>query len=149
VGYRQLRHRREAARGSVDVQRDVSGSAGRTSLNLSHIRRSHTDTKARSAIRTKSTDFEVTYILHPHLEEPEVAGHLRTIAEDITSRGGTIVSEPELLGKRRLAYEIDDVREGYYVTMRFQCELVQAKEVERRLRLDETVLRALVIRLDT
>ena len=52
------------------------------------------------------------------------------------------------MGKRRLAYEIDDTREGYYVVMKFKSDAAQAKELERQMRLSEDVMRALLIRLD-
>jgi small subunit ribosomal protein S6 len=94
------------------------------------------------------TDYEVTYILRPSLEETEVDERAAALAEDVKTRGGELVGELEKMGKRRLAYEIDDVREGYYVVMKFRSEPDQAKELERRMRLNETILRALVIRLD-
>jgi small subunit ribosomal protein S6 len=94
------------------------------------------------------TDYEVTYILRPSLEETEVDERSTAIADDLKTRGGELVGELEKLGKRRLAYEIDDVREGYYVVMHFKSEPDQAKELERRLRLNESVLRQIVIRKD-
>lgn len=92
------------------------------------------------------TEYEVTYILRPALEETEVDERATAIAEGVKTRGGEIVGELEKLGKRRLAYEIDDVREGYYVVMKFKSEPEGAKELERLMRLNESVLRALVIR---
>jgi small subunit ribosomal protein S6 len=92
------------------------------------------------------TEYEVTYILRPALEETEVDERSNAIAEGVKTRGGEIVGELEKLGKRRLAYEIDDVREGYYVVMKFKSEPEGAKELERLMRLNESVLRALVIR---
>jgi small subunit ribosomal protein S6 len=92
------------------------------------------------------TEYEVTYILRPGLEETEVDEKADAIAEGVKTRGGEIVGELEKLGKRRLAYEIDDVREGYYVVMKFKSEPDGAKELERLMRLNESVLRALVIR---
>ena len=65
-------------------------------------------------------DYEVTYVLRPSLEETEVDERANAIAEGVKTRGGEIVGELEKHGKRRLAYEIDDVREGYYVTMHFR-----------------------------
>ena len=94
------------------------------------------------------TDYEVTYILRPSLEETEVDERSNAIAEELNGRGGEVVGELEKLGKRRLAYEIDDVREGYYVVMHFKADPDQAKETERRLRLNDAVLRQLVIRKD-
>ncbi len=91
--------------------------------------------------------YEVTYIIRPSLEEAEVDQRVEQIAEQLKANGGE-VREIEKQGKRRLAYEIDDVREGYYVVMKFGGNPAQAKELERQLRLNENVMRALVINLD-
>lgn len=93
-------------------------------------------------------DYEVTYILRPGLEETEVDERANAVAEDLKTRGGELVGELEKQGKRRLAYEIDDVREGYYITMHFRSDADQQKELERRMRLNENVLRALFIKKD-
>ncbi|MDQ6930286.1 MAG: 30S ribosomal protein S6 [Candidatus Eremiobacteraeota bacterium] len=92
-------------------------------------------------------DYEVTYILRPALEEAEVTERSNAISDVLKNNGGD-VSNVELLGKKRLAYEINDLREGIYVVMTFKAEAVAAKELERQLRLNEDVMRALVIKLD-
>jgi small subunit ribosomal protein S6 len=93
------------------------------------------------------TVYEVTYILRPSLEESEVEGRSNAIADIVKNQGGEVASV-ERLGKKRLAYEIDDVREGNYVVMQFKSEPAASKELERQLKLHEDVLRALVVRLD-
>jgi small subunit ribosomal protein S6 len=93
-------------------------------------------------------DYEVTYILRPNLEETEVDERANAMAEGVKTRGGEVLGELDKMGKRRLAYEIDDVREGYYVVMKFRSDADGAKELERQMRLNESVLRALVIRAD-
>jgi small subunit ribosomal protein S6 len=93
------------------------------------------------------TDYEVTYILRPSLEENEVEERSNAIAEIVKSHGGTVTSI-EKLGKKRLAYEIADVREGNYVVMQFKSDAATSKELERLLKLHEDVLRELVVRLD-
>jgi small subunit ribosomal protein S6 len=93
------------------------------------------------------TDYEVTYILRPGLEESEVETRANAIAEIVKSQGGELVGM-EKLGRKRLAYEIDDVREGNYVVMQFKSSAEASKELERQLKLHEDVLRALVVRLD-
>jgi small subunit ribosomal protein S6 len=95
-----------------------------------------------------ATDYEVTYILRPQLEEADVEARIAAIAEHLTANGGELVGEIEKLGKRRLAYEIDDVREGFYAVMKFKGFAAQAKELERQLRLNEDVMRHLLIRLE-
>ncbi|MHB8433522.1 MAG: 30S ribosomal protein S6 [Candidatus Tyrphobacter sp.] len=92
-------------------------------------------------------DYEVTYILRPSLEETEIDERSNAIAEIIRAQGGQVVSV-EKLGKKRLAYEIADAREGSYVAMQFNASPAAAKELERQLRLHEDVLRELLIRLD-
>ena len=93
-------------------------------------------------------DYEVTYILRPNLEETEADERANAVAEGVKTRGGEVLGDLEKMGKRRLAYEIDDVREGYYVVMKFRADPDGAKELERQMRLNENVLRALVIRAD-
>jgi len=93
------------------------------------------------------TDYEVTYILRPSLEESEVETRANAIGEIVTGQGGEVVGI-ERLGKKRLAYEIADSREGNYVVMQFKSDAAASKELERQLKLHEDVLRALVVRLD-
>jgi small subunit ribosomal protein S6 len=92
-------------------------------------------------------DYEVTYILRPNLEEEAVDAKATAISEIIKGQGGELVAI-EKLGRKRLAYEIDDLREGTYVVMQFKSSGEASKELERQLKLDETVLRHLVIHLD-
>jgi len=94
-----------------------------------------------------TVDYEVTYIVRPQLEEAEVDERVQTFVEGLRTNGGE-PGEIEKMGKRRLAYEIADVREGYYVVMKFKSGAAQAKELERQLRLNEDVMRAMLIKLD-
>jgi small subunit ribosomal protein S6 len=93
------------------------------------------------------TDYEVTYILRPSLEESEVEERANAIAEIVKGQGGEVTAV-ERLGKKRLAYEIKDAREGTYVVMQFTAAPGVSKELERLLKLHEDVLRELVVRLD-
>jgi len=93
-----------------------------------------------------TVDYEVTYILRPHLEEADADAQVTHIADQLRQAGGEVTGEIEKLGKRRLAYEIGDAREGFFVVMRFASNAAAAKELERLLRLNENVIRALLIR---
>jgi len=92
-------------------------------------------------------EYEVTYILRPNLEEADVDARASAIGEIIKNQGGTVVNI-EKLGRKRLAYEIADLREGNYVVMQFRSSGEASKELERLLKIDEDVIRALVIHLD-
>ena len=93
------------------------------------------------------TDYEVTYIIRPNLEEAEADAKIEAIAESLRQAGAD-VGEIEKLGKRRLAYEINDVREGYYAVMKFKSDAARAKELKRQLGLNEDVMRELLINLE-
>jgi small subunit ribosomal protein S6 len=110
---------------------------------------------AQSRVRSResnrivpATDYEVTYIIRPTLEDAEIEARIEQLSQLLQSNGGEVVGEIEKMGKRRLAYEIDDVREGYYVIMKFKSEPAAAKELERQMRLNEDVMRALLINLN-
>jgi small subunit ribosomal protein S6 len=92
-------------------------------------------------------EYEVTYILRPNLEEADVDARATAIGEIVKNQGGEVLGY-EKLGKKRLAYEIDDLREGNYVVMRFRSTGAASKELERQMKLHEDVLRGLVIHLD-
>lgn len=94
-----------------------------------------------------SVDYEVMYILRPNLEENEVTERTTAISDQLKSNGGEILSA-ETLGKKRLAYEMKDVREGIYALIRFRSNAATAHELERQLGLNEDVMRALLTRLD-
>jgi len=89
--------------------------------------------------------YEITYILRPGLEDPQVTELSSHFSEVVKSSGGDgIAIEP--MGKRRLAYEIKKQREGHYICMKFDGPSDCAKETIRQLRLHDDVLRALLIR---
>ncbi|MDE2571766.1 MAG: 30S ribosomal protein S6 [bacterium] len=92
-----------------------------------------------------ATAYEMCYILRPTLEEGDVEARATQFAEQISKNGGA-VGNVERLGKRRLAYEIADLREGYYVVMNFTSDAPNAKELERQMKLSEDVLRSMLIR---
>jgi small subunit ribosomal protein S6 len=94
-----------------------------------------------------AVDYEVTYIFRPNLEEGDVTEKSGAIASQLKENGGEVLGV-EALGKKRLAYEINDVREGIYVVMRFRSDAAAAHELERQLGLNEDVMRALLVRLD-
>ena len=94
-----------------------------------------------------AVDYEVTYILRPNLEENEVAERTTAIADLLKNNRGEVLNV-ETLGKKRLAYEINDLREGIYAVMRFRADAAAAHELSRQLRLNEDVMRAILVKLD-
>jgi len=87
------------------------------------------------------------YILHPELSEEELKQHVERFTNVIVDQGGVIV-KTDLWGKRRLAYEVKKLKEGYYVLVLFQGEPAAVQELERIFKITETVVRYLIVRLE-
>ena len=91
--------------------------------------------------------YEVMVILDPDLEERTVAPSLETYLNVIRNSGGSI-EKLDVWGRRRLAYEIQKKSEGIYAVVDLQAEPAAVAELDRQLRLNESILRTKVIRPD-
>ncbi|HHV45129.1 MAG TPA: 30S ribosomal protein S6 [Firmicutes bacterium] len=91
--------------------------------------------------------YEVMYILNPTLEEEAIDGLIERFNGIITQDGGEIESVDKW-GKRRLAYEIDKVQEGFYVVTKFRAEISACDELKRIMGITNDVLRYLLVRQD-
>lgn len=91
---------------------------------------------------TMSRAYELLYILKPDLGEAETEAADQAIQDLITERGQ--VEDVDVWGKRTLAYEIEDYKEGYYVILHFQADNDFPAELERQLKINDRVMRFLV-----
>jgi len=91
--------------------------------------------------------YELMIILDPDLEERTVAPSLDTYLNVIRTAGGS-VEKLDVWGRRRLAYEIEKKAEGIYAVIDLQATPDAVAELDRQLRLNESVLRTKVIRPD-
>jgi len=90
--------------------------------------------------------YETTFIIAPTLDTEGVAAEIAAVKKVIADQGGEVTAEKEW-GRRRLAYPIRDHSEGVYHILRFNLEdRGGLKALARHFRLDENVLRHLVIR---
>ena len=89
--------------------------------------------------------YEIMVILDPSLEERTVAPSLDTYLNVIRTAGGS-VEKLDVWGRRRLAYEIAKHTEGIYAVIDVQTTPAAVAELDRQLRLNESVLRTKVIR---
>ena len=92
--------------------------------------------------------YELMTIHRPELAEEDVRKETAGL-EAFLSGAGATVSKTDFWGKRRFAYEIDKVNEGYYTVMTFQAEPGHVADLDRALGLADTVMRHKVIRPDT
>lgn len=91
--------------------------------------------------------YEMMVILDPEVDERTVQPSLEKYLGVITNDKGT-VDNVDVWGRRRLAYPIKKKSDGIYVVINFTSESVTAKELERQLGLNETILRTKLIRPD-
>lgn len=88
--------------------------------------------------------YELTYIVNPNLSEQEVAAQIDMVRSFINAKGGEIRNE-RLDEKRRLAYPIKKQGFGFFVTVEFNLEPEHVEEIEKEIRLEQNVLRHLLI----
>ncbi len=90
------------------------------------------------------TKYETTFILEPGLDETRVNEEVDRVTQWIKDLGGELI-EVQRWGKRRLAYEIHRKRDGIYTLLLYQGPGPLVREIERRLRLNESVMRVLTV----
>ncbi len=91
--------------------------------------------------------YEELFILKPDVPEEEIDPFVETLRTQLIATGAT-VDKVEKWGKRRLAYRVDKYREGFYVLFQFTAPPETVKELERRLRVADSVLKFLTVRID-
>lgn len=92
-------------------------------------------------------EYELGLIIPSNVPESETPMVLDQVKQWIESFGGKILNT-DFWGRRRLAYPIQDFREGFYVFITMEYPTQQIAELENNLRLYDRVIRHLVVRLD-
>ncbi len=90
--------------------------------------------------------YELLYILKPTLDDEALKEQNAKILELIQSAAEDVTVDE--WGKRSLAYEIQDLREGYYVIVNFSAQPDFPKELERVLHINDSVLRVMVTHME-
>jgi len=88
-------------------------------------------------------DYELLFVLDPSLDEEAKAGLIEKVKEVISAGGEA--GEPDVWGDRKLAYNIGKKSTGYYVVLPFKADAELPKELDRRLRINENVMRHIIV----
>lgn len=91
--------------------------------------------------------YEVIFIINPDAEDAEVMRLTEAVQKIITDQGGSI-TKTEMMGKRQLAYEINHRRDGVYVLLEVDGSGAEIAELERRMRVNDRILRYMTVRVD-
>ncbi|MDR2975180.1 MAG: 30S ribosomal protein S6 [Propionibacteriaceae bacterium] len=89
--------------------------------------------------------YEIMIILDPEVDDRQVQSVVDNHLKSVTKAGG-VITNIDIMGRRRFAYEIKKKAEGTYVVVNVDAEAAVVKELDRRLSIDEKVLRAKVFR---
>ena len=91
--------------------------------------------------------YETVFITLPNLTEDDERATVDTLAQIVTGGGGTLIVN-DRMGRRRLAYPIRKFDDGVYTRFLYDSEKEVPKELERRIRLSDNVLRCLTVALE-
>jgi len=91
--------------------------------------------------------YEVMFIVRPDMPEEEIEKLISTLESQVSSSGGTL-KNVERMGKRRLAYVVRRFYEGLYILLTVEGGGEQIRELERRLRVTEPVIKFISVRVD-
>ena len=92
------------------------------------------------------TNYEVLFIIDPALEDEKKEATIEAVKEIIASEGE--VGNVDVWGMRKLAYPIKKKSEGYYVVIEFKAQPTLPKELDRRLKISDNVMRHLIDNTD-
>ncbi len=91
--------------------------------------------------------YELALVVSAKIEDDARAAVVES-AKELVTRFGGVITNVEDCGKKRLAYEIQKMREAYYYFIQFDAEATVPAEIEQRVRIMDNVLRFLCIRRD-
>ncbi|NLD19491.1 MAG: 30S ribosomal protein S6 [Clostridiales bacterium] len=90
--------------------------------------------------------YEVMFILDPTLDDEKKDATVETVKGIIATEGE--VGNVDVWGMRKLAYPIEKKNEGYYVVIEFKAQPTLPKELDRRLKISDNVMRHLIVNKD-
>jgi small subunit ribosomal protein S6 len=91
--------------------------------------------------------YEELFVVRPDVTDEEIDPFIEQLKQVITNAGGT-VDKADKWGVRRLAYRVQKRQEGYYVLLQFTSGPEAVKELERRMRVADLVMKFLTVRID-
>jgi len=94
----------------------------------------------------KMRNYELMFIVRPTIEDDKRDAVIETVKEIISSDGEVL--DVDIWGMRKLAYEIEKHSEGYYVIVQFKAGSELPKELDRRLKISDNVIRHIIINKD-
>ncbi|MDO7787276.1 30S ribosomal protein S6 [Desulforamulus aquiferis] len=92
-------------------------------------------------------NYELMYIIKPDVEEEKLNALVEKF-KGLVEENGAEVTKLDKWGKRRLAYEVNHIKDGFYVLMQFKAEPAAAAELDRVMKITDDILRHMIVRED-
>ena len=89
-------------------------------------------------------DYELMYIVRPELDDEGLQAAVASVEQIVSAAGGSVVHTTNW-GRRRLAYEVDHLRDGHYMLLHVRMDGARVVDLERALTIHETVFRHLLV----
>nr|MDH3083200.1 30S ribosomal protein S6 [Bacillus subtilis]WGD75958.1 30S ribosomal protein S6 [Bacillus subtilis] len=89
--------------------------------------------------------YEVMYIIRPNIDEESKKAVIERFNNVLTSNGAEITGTKDW-GKRRLAYEINDFRDGFYQIVNVQSDVAAVQEFDRLAKISDDIIRHIVVK---
>lgn len=90
-------------------------------------------------------NYEIMYVVRPNIEEDAKKALIERFEQILTSNGAEIIESKDW-GKRRLAYEINDFKEGFYQIVRVKSTDEATNEFDRLAKINDDIIRHIVVR---
>ncbi|MDF0728503.1 30S ribosomal protein S6 [Cytobacillus sp. S13-E01] len=91
--------------------------------------------------------YEIMYIIRPNIDDEAKKALVERFNGVLTDNGAEITNVKEM-GKRRLAYEINDFRDGYYMLINIMSNAQAVNEFDRLAKISEDIIRQIIIRVE-
>lgn len=89
--------------------------------------------------------YEVMYIIRPNIDDESKKAVIERFSNVLTSNGAEITGTKDW-GKRRLAYEINDFRDGFYQIVNVQSDAAAVQEFDRLAKISDDIIRHIVVK---
>lgn len=92
-------------------------------------------------------EYEIVFIIRPDIDDADVTSAVERVTATVTDQGGHVLEQDDW-GKRKLAYPIHKHTKGHYTLLRTVSSPTHILEIERKMRLDDRVIRFLTVKMD-
>lgn len=126
------------------IDRPERTESGPCCLSLACLQDAYDQKGVIALAESKLKEYETLYIVRPNLDEEGVDRTVNAVEEYMKGLGAVIEST-EKKGRRRLAYEVKKMRDGYYVLTFFKAKTESLAQIKRWMSLSEDIIRFIIV----